>query len=188
MRERSLSVPIEYVASPAELALVGDKPAEVKLHLAGPKSDLDSMNPSQLSVKVDLSEAKPGKQTFVVAESDVKLPKRVRLLDAEPSSFELSLLEILQKEFVVKPQLVGKLPGSLKLVSIEVRPQKVRGFAPVAQGEEEDFTVMTTPVYLESIKENTRLFCKIIAPPSIQPTDKRWPDVEIVIRVDSNQQ
>ena len=30
---------------------------------------------------------------------------------------------------------------------------------------------------------DTSLHCKIIAPPSVQPTGKRWPDVEGVIKV-----
>ena len=43
--------------------------------------------------------------------------------------------------------------------------------------------VITTPIYLEGIYNDTSLFCKIIAPPAVQPADKRWPDVEVVIKV-----
>jgi len=44
-------------------------------------------------------------------------------------------------------------------------------------------STITTPIYLESIYNDTKIFCKIIAPPAVQPTDKRWPDVEVVIKV-----
>jgi hypothetical protein len=44
-------------------------------------------------------------------------------------------------------------------------------------------SLITTPIYLESIYNNTNIFCKIIAPPAVQPVDKRWPDVEVVIKV-----
>jgi hypothetical protein len=44
-------------------------------------------------------------------------------------------------------------------------------------------TVTTTPVYLDSIRENTKMLCKMIAPPGVQPAQNRWPDVEVEIRV-----
>lgn len=37
--------------------------------------------------------------------------------------------------------------------------------------------------FLDGITERLQLFCKIIAPPSVQPVDKRWPDVEVTIDV-----
>ena len=43
--------------------------------------------------------------------------------------------------------------------------------------------IFATLIYLKSIYNDTSLYCKIIAPPSIQPTDERWPDVEVVIKV-----
>ena len=43
--------------------------------------------------------------------------------------------------------------------------------------------VLTTPVYLEGVTENARVFCKIIAPSNMQPVAGTWPDVEVVIRV-----
>ncbi len=30
---------------------------------------------------------------------------------------------------------------------------------------------------------STTVFCKIIAPPAIQPVDKRWPDVQVTVEV-----
>jgi hypothetical protein len=46
-----------------------------------------------------------------------------------------------------------------------------------------EFNVITTPIYLESIYGDTKIYCEIIAPPSVQPTDKRCPDVEVMIKV-----
>jgi diadenylate cyclase len=182
LRERGFFVPVEFV-TPRHLSLVGEKPTTVKLHLTGPKAELDTINPSQLSIRIDLSEAMPGEQTLVVAEEDVKLPKRVRLLDTEPSDFVVSLVEIVEKEVMVKPQLVGKLRPDLKIKSLDVNPQAVKVLAPVSMNKENQVTLTTTPIYLESIEESTRVFCKIIAPPSVHPVERRWPDVEVSIEV-----
>jgi len=183
MLEKVVTVPVEYTASPVNLILIGDKQKEVRLHLAGSKSDLDSINPAELNVKIDLSKAVPGKQIFLISGDNLRLPKDVKLLDMVPSSMELSLAAIVEQEVSIKPQLVGKLPGGLKIIKVEVIPQKVKVLSPKADGRAKAVEVITTPIYLESIYNDTSLFCKIIAPPAVQPADKRWPDVEVVIKV-----
>ncbi len=45
MLEKIVTVPVEYTTSPENLILVGDKQQEVRLHLAGSKSDLASILP-----------------------------------------------------------------------------------------------------------------------------------------------
>jgi uncharacterized protein (TIGR00159 family) len=183
MLEKVVTVPVEYTASPANLILVGDKQKEVRLHLAGSKSDLDSIHPAELNVKIDLSKAVPGKQIFLISGENLRLPKDIKLLDMVPSSMELILAAMVEQEFNIKPQLVGKLPAGLKVIKIEVIPQKVKALSPKADGKSKAIEVITTPIYLESIYNDTSLFCKIIAPPAVQPVDKRWPDVEVVIKV-----
>ncbi len=183
MLEKVVSVPVGFIASSPQLVLVGDKDKSVQLHLAGPKSDLDALNPSDLSVKIDLSKAQVGKQSFVITAENMRLPRNVDLIDVVPSSVELTLAEIVEHEVVIKPQLVGKLPGKMKIQSMEVIPAKVKVLSPAVGGKDEIVNVTTTPIYLESISDTTQLFCKIIAPPTLQPVDKRWPDVEVIITV-----
>jgi len=181
--ERSIVVPVEYTAIPQNLFLAGNKPTEIKLHVAGPGSDLDALGASQLSVKIDLSKAMSGKQTLAVTEENVRLPKRVRILEMEPSSLSISLEETLHKELTVKPQLVGKLPQGIELVSVDISPNKVRALLPTGVDKRGEIRLMTTPIYLENISEDSTLFCKIIAPSDIQPLDRRWPDVQVRIKV-----
>jgi uncharacterized protein (TIGR00159 family) len=183
MLEKILTVPVEYTASPPNIILVGDKQKEVRLHLVGSKSDLDSINPAELNVKIDLSKAVPGRQTFLITGENLRLPKNVRLLDMVPSSMELTLAAIVEQEVNIKPQLVGKLPVGMKIKKIDVIPQKVKVLSPKADGKSKAVDVITTPIYLESIYNDTSIYCKIIAPPAVQPVDKRWPDVEVVIKV-----
>ena len=183
MLEKILTVPVEYTASPADLILVGDKQKEVRLHLAGPKSDLYSINPAQLTVKIDLSKTVKGKQTFPITVENIELPRDVKLLDAFPSSVELTLAEIEQREIDIKPQLVGRLPGGLKIIAVEVIPEKVNVLSPIEEKQKKVVSAITTPIHLESIYNDSKIYCKIIAPPAVQPVDKRWPDVEVVIKV-----
>ena len=183
MLEKIVTVPVEYTTSPENLILVGDKQQEVRLHLAGSKSDLASILPGQMSAKIDLSKAVAGKQTFPITKENMRLSRGVQLLDVVPSSVELTLAEIVEHEVSIKPQLVGKLPGGRKIQSIELKPAKLKVLSPVTHGQTKSVSVMTTPIYLESIYEDTKLYCKIIAPPAMHPSEKRWPDIEVIITV-----
>jgi diadenylate cyclase len=182
--EKVLTVPVEYTQSMPDIVLVGDKSKEVRLHLAGARSVLDDVESSRLSATIDLSKAVPGKQTFLITQENIRLPKGVTLLDVEPPSVELTLAAIVEHEVVVNPQLVGRLPAGHIIKSIQVTPKTVRVLSPADKKDMEKIKeITTTPIYLESIYEDTKIYCKIIAPPAVQPADKRWPDVEVMIRL-----
>ena len=48
--------------------------------------------------------------------------------------------------------------------------------------------ILTTPIYLDAITTDSRIFCGIIARPSIQPVAKSWPDVEVLVEVEAKAQ
>ncbi len=184
IREKAFTVPVEYIAAPENLALRSDNPTEIKLQLTGPKSDLDKITPVNLSVKIDLSQAKAGGQVFVVSKENIALPRGVKLVNANPSSIALSLEEIAEFEVEIQPQLVGTLPQGLELVSVELNPKQLRVLSPPGDANQR-INIVTEPVYLESIKKNEKMLRKLITPPNVRPKGKNWPDVEVNITVRS---
>ena len=133
--EKIVTVPVEYTASPSNLILVGDRQNEVRLHLSGLKSDLETINSAEMNVKIDLSKAVPGRQIFLISGENLRLPKNVKLLDMIPSSMELTLAAMVEQEVNIKPQLVGKLPSGLKIIEIKIIPQKIRVLSPEHNGK-----------------------------------------------------
>jgi diadenylate cyclase len=112
------------------------------------------------------------------------LPGDVSLLDVVPSGVELTLAEVEERELTIKPQLIGKLPGKMKILELKVIPEKVKVLSPAPVNVKSNAaSVITTPIYLESIYNDTSIFCKIIASAGLQAADKRWPDVEVIIKV-----
>jgi uncharacterized protein (TIGR00159 family) len=180
--EKIMTVPVEFTAPSSNLVLVGDKTQDVRLHLSGSRSDLDLVDPSNLRAKIDLSKAAAGMQTFIITADNFRLPRGVSLLDAVPAIIELSLAELVEREIVIKPQLVGKPPSGYMLKSVDLQPSRVKVLA--APGAKELTTVTTTPIYLENFESDTVIYCKIISPPALHPVDKRWPDVEVTITLD----
>ncbi len=181
--ERVLPVTIDYTSPAENLALVGDKEDEVKLHLTGPKSDMDTLIANPPTVKVDLSRMAKGSQTIIITSENLRLPKGVTLLDTSPQQLKLTLAEVVEKNVAITPQIIGKLPGALKLGKITVTPDTVLVTMPISKDEKPASEVLTTPIYLDAITTDSRIFCKIIARPSIQPVAKRWPDVEVAIEL-----
>ena len=181
--ERVLPVSIDYTSPAEELVLVGDKANEVKLHLTGPKSDIDNLAMNPPSVKIDLSKMAKGTQTIIITSENIRLPKGVSLLDTSPQQLKLTLAAVMEKSVAITPQIIGKLPGSLKIKKITVTPESVLVNVPVTRESKNIDEVLTTPIYLESISTDSKLFCKVIARPTIQPVAKRWPDVEVFIEL-----
>ena len=181
--ERVLPVNIDYTSPAEDLVLVGDKATEIKLHLTGPKSDIDNLALNPPSVKIDLSKMAKGSQTIIITSENMRLPKGVTLLDTAPQQLKLTLAAVVEKTVPITPQIIGKLPGNLKIKRITVTPETVQVTTPVNRDERTSDEVLTTPIYLESISTDSKLFCKVIARPSIQPVAKRWPDVEVFIEL-----
>jgi len=181
--EKIISVPIEYTATAQDVVMIGEKPKEIRAHLTGSKSDLDALNPASLSVKLDLSKSEEGKQTFPINEDNIQLPKGLRLIDVEPSSVDITMAKLIMKEVGINPQLVGKLPDGFELVSVKTVPEKIAVSLPSAENGQTSQHVTTTPVYLSTIRETTTLFCKIVAPPTVQLREKQWPDVSVTLTV-----
>lgn len=181
--EKIISVPIEYTATAQDVVMIGEKPKDIRVHITGSKSDLSTLSPSSLSVKIDLAKSGEGKQTFPINEDNIQLPKGLRLIDVEPSSVEITMAKLIMKEVGINPQLVGKLPEGLELVSVNTVPDKISVSLPSAENGKTTQQVTTTPVYLSTIRETTTLFCKIVAPPTVQPREKQWPDVSVTLTI-----
>lgn len=181
IREKVVTIPIEYIGTPKELALSGNTPSDVRIHLVGPKSNL--INIEDLRVKINLSKAVSGKQNYVITADNINLGKKVKLVDAQPSSLRLDLVELVERELIIKPQLVGRLSSALKIDSITITPSKVRALVRSSGISNEELVLFTTPIFLDNIKTTTEIFSKVIIPPRVQPVDRKWPDVEIRIKI-----
>ncbi|WP_300463569.1 diadenylate cyclase [Desulfobacula sp.] len=181
--EKVITVPVEYTATSEDVVMTGEKAKEARLHLAGTKSDLDAISASAMSVKINLAKAVIGKQTFLISEENIRLPRGVKLVDVDPSSVEIRISKLTEVELTLKPQLISAPPAGFKLVSVSTKPEKISVFIPSGTDNAAVKSLTTTPIYLDGIRENTTLFCKIISPPSIQPVDKRWPDIEVFLTI-----
>ncbi len=181
--EKTFPLAIEYIPPSENLILVGERTEQLRVHLAGPKSEIDNFFISQPMATVDLSSMVKGKQTILMTSDNLRLPSNLSFLGSEPAQIEVNLASIIKKTIPIVPQLVGKLPANLKIKKVHVIPNEVQVMLPSPKQGEKSPSVATTPVYLNSIQGDSRIFCKIIANPTIQPVFKPWQDVEVFIEI-----
>lgn len=182
--ETAFTVPIEFTGIPATLALAGEKPTEVTIHVSGPAADLDRVVPAQAPVTIDLSTARAGRRRFPINAQALSLPRGVRLLAAEPPVIDVVLTAMVRQRLEVRAPVVGRLPAGLRLREVQVRPDKVRALVPEGGGQEE-LHLTTTPIDLSELKGSTVVAREIVAPPGVRPAGDSWPTVEVQLRLEA---
>ncbi len=184
--ERSVSAPVDYTQSTVDgSVLVGDRGTEVILHLSGPLTDMDELRQRPPHVNIDLSTLEEGRHSVVITSENLNLPKSITLLDVSPAQLDLTLVPMERKNLPITPQLIGKLPGGLKLKKVSVSPETVLVTLPKVKKGQGAFKILTTPIYLDSISADSSIFCGVAARPAIQPVSKSWPNVEVRVEVES---
>jgi YbbR domain-containing protein len=109
---------------PRDLALTSSVPDSVALQLRGPLTrNLDSRVP--LEVKLDLSHARPGLQSYPIEADMIQLPANVSVVSIDPSeiSLELELLE--ERMLPVRPRIEGLPAPGFALGELRVNPPRV---------------------------------------------------------------
>lgn len=182
--ERSFTLPIDYSAPVNGLVLVGERVEEARVRVTGPRSVVNDFILTQPSLKIDLSTMSEGTQTALIGTDHINSDK-ISILGSTPAQVEVTLAKYMNTSIAVSPQLIGSLPPHRKLKNVSVVPAQIKVLVPPTMDNGKQLSIITTPVYLNSIQSSSRIFCKIIAPPEIQPATKPWQDVEVIIDVET---
>lgn len=183
LKEMIYTVPVEYISMPKNFTIVGEKPSEITLSLLGKTADFNQINPTQLRAVIDLSKITPGEKNIQINDENLELPKQVRLTRTKPATIHLIIIEMQEAEAEIDPQFIGSLPAGFKIDSLKVNPNSITVLAPADYIQEKLIRLLTTPIYLDNIRQSATIFCNLIAPPRIQPIKDRFPHVEVFISV-----
>jgi YbbR domain-containing protein len=80
-----VSVPVEYRELPDQLEISSEVVEKVELEMRGPSGELRNFSATRTAVVLDMSDAQPGERTYSISDSDVQLPRGLRLIRAIPS-------------------------------------------------------------------------------------------------------
>jgi diadenylate cyclase len=82
-------VPIKIENVPADFTLKEVVPAEVAVTLAGPRRKLFLFDPANLSIPVDITLARFGRQTFSLTRDSIQLPRDLEVAEIRPSQIKV---------------------------------------------------------------------------------------------------
>jgi YbbR domain-containing protein len=130
-----------------DLVLMSSVPDTVSLQLRGPLTRaLNSANPPE--VLLDLSDARPGLNSYPINASDIPLPAEVEVVSVDPSAITLELERQETRQVPVRPATAGAPAPGFLVGEVRVLPAQL-----TVQGPESLLMVLeyveTGPISIE---------------------------------------
>ena len=183
IKELAVTIPVKYKL-PEKMVILGDNPVSVKVKISGPISVVNMINTEDLKAVVDLNDSKPGEVDISIDRDNLNIPHDVNLLYVEPGSWKITVNSFNQQDVTVKPQLIGSLPDGFEIDTIDVTPNTIPVLFTSELTPFDEAVLTTTPIYLQTITQGTKLICKVIAPQGMIPVNnKQWPDVIVTLNL-----
>jgi YbbR domain-containing protein len=118
---RGVKARLTLVNIPRDLVLTSTVPDTVSVQLRGPLTrTLDSNNPPE--VLLDLSDARPGLNSYPINDTDIPLPPEVDVVSVDPSAITLELERQETRPVLVRPTIEGVPAEGFHLGEILVVP------------------------------------------------------------------
>jgi len=122
----SLEVPLEFYNRAPNMEIIDTSVHSVQLYLSGSGQLIQSLKPEQLTVRLDLEQLDAGENILPVEPENITTPPGILLRRVEPSSVQLFLDKIAEKEVPVQVTWTGQLDPDLIIADAEVNPSKIR--------------------------------------------------------------
>jgi YbbR domain-containing protein len=146
----SFTVPLEFRSLPKGLTMTNKPERQVEVRLSGASSRLSGMRPSEISVGVDLSSARAGRQFFSLDDRTVKVPPGIKVQAIFPSSIEVILDRTEQRTVPVSVRIGGGAAVRRRVSKVEIDPPTVE-----VEALAEEFSRMPVVFTEEIVPERT---------------------------------
>jgi YbbR domain-containing protein len=141
----SFNVPLEIRDLPQGMTVTNKVERQVEVRLTGPSSLFSGIKPSDISVAIDLSAGKAGRQSVVLDDRSVKVPPGIKVQRIFPQSVEVVLEGTERRSIPVTPKIGGGVSVRRRIQKVEVDPPEVQ-----VEALPEEFSRMPV-VYTEEI-------------------------------------
>ena len=122
----TLEIPIEYMNRDPGMEIMNTSVDTVSLQLSGSGALIKSIRPEQIQVKLDLSKAVVGRNSFTITHENITLPPGVFLKKVQPPVIEATLDIPAKKKLPIQVDWVGRLPDRLILTDVKIDPEEVQ--------------------------------------------------------------
>jgi len=179
----AFNVPIEYTNRPPGLEIMETSVSFVKVELVGASPVIRFIKPDQISIRVDLSNAVSGKNTYTITKDNITLPPGVTLSKVTPQFLDVFLDEVVEKLLPVQVDWVGSISKDILVTKVELEPSRVRvlGGKKVLETIE---TLYTEKVQSEMVNTDTFITSRLLlTPPSLKLAPGQKEKINIEVKV-----
>jgi diadenylate cyclase len=183
----TLDIPVEYIGRESSLEIQYASASNVHLQVGGSGPLIRSLRPDQVKVKVDLSHAEVGSNTFPISAENISLPRGVIFKRIEPSEITIHLDRPIMRQLAIQADWTGRLADNLRLTEVLLSPEtlNVKGGSHAFSGIS---TLFTEKVPLDAITRSGSLEAEVLLPQGIymiSPNDR--PKVKIQHRIEARE-
>jgi hypothetical protein len=146
------TVPLEYRNLPEDLEISSEPVSQIVLELRGPSGELRGFGEGVIhpAVILDMSGLQPGIHTFPIIDRNVKLPRGVHLVRANPSEARFEFDRRLMRSVPVRARLIGQGQDGYVVETLGVEPRELQIEGP-AKKVSRIPEVFTDPVDVSSV-------------------------------------
>lgn len=147
-----VSVPVEYKSLPEGTEISSDVVESVYLELRGPSGRLRGGNGEErhYAVVLEMSHVRPGEHTFTIGESDVRLPRGIRLVRAIPSQLRFDFERRQYRSVPVQVRFATQPQAGYEVAFTEVTPSTLQTVGPESRVNRAKY-VVTDPIDISNV-------------------------------------
>ena len=180
----SLDIPVDYTNRADGIEIVDTSVKSVSVVLSGSGALVKSVTPDQVNVRLDISNAVVGSNSFTITPEDISLPPGIVLREVTPPVIDVIMDETIRKQLPVQVDWAGKLSPDLILLDFAMDPETIE----ITGGRrilEKLTTVYTEKVPLDNLSGKGEVTAKLVLNPAaikIAPGSKDKVTIQYLIR------
>lgn len=123
--EVELKVPIEFRNLSDRLEIDSASFTEAQIRVRGPERVIHRLQPADVRAEIDLSNVRPGEQTFDLTGRHVHVPQDLEVVQIIPGQFHLSFDNRATRVVEVRPRVTGTFASGMRLARVIADPPNV---------------------------------------------------------------
>jgi YbbR domain-containing protein len=175
--ERQVEASVSYNRPRGFLIL--DPIRTVNVRLLGSKNAIRQLNPSTVSVQVNLPQGEEGTVTVNLSDDDILVPPGLEVVSIEPNLIRVQMEREVTQRVPVIPQLVGQPAEGARVEEPEVFPNQVLVSGPASMVKDLE-SLTTRPV---SLNDRTTTFEETVAVMATDPLIQIVQPTTVSVRV-----
>jgi YbbR domain-containing protein len=175
--ERQVEASVSYNRPRGFLIL--DPIRTVNVRLLGSKNAIRQLNPSTVSVQVNLPQGEEGTVTVNLSDDDILVPPGLEVVSIEPNLIRVQMEREVTQRVPVIPQLVGQPAEGARVEEPEVFPNQVLVSGPASMVRDLE-SLTTRPV---SLNDRTTTFEETVAVMATDPLIQIVQPTTVSVRV-----